>query len=388
MAKHPEICVTTVRDWVNRYGNSVLDDPSNGIIGVGVGKKSTGVLDDDSPFCVTGFVRKKLTQKQLKARAIPEFSSSFAAISGAGPERQEVQIDVVEAGSTFAAKPSLRIDSSQRGSYGGPPPNVNLQKKFAAIRGGVGITNPVSSYPDFLEVGTLGFFVKDDQGRLYLVTNNHVIANENRARKGNAIVQPGTLDLTDTEFELMDTLNKLRNRLRIGKLSAWVDIEFPTATGIPFNEVDAAIAEIDPSKRSVTEISRIGLGGVSRGLGQNYKIDANSGTVAGSTTVYKAGRTTGWTEGNVVAINVLTDIEYDTGNARFKNLIAIKATADNDGPFSDGGDSGSGIYDRDHKLVALLFAGSDTRTLANPIRPVIKALETELDRGQLKVVHG
>lgn len=388
MAKHPEVCVTTVRNWVNRFGNSVLDDPTNGIIGVGVGKKSTGVLDDDSPFCVTGFVQKKLTTKQLKARAIPEFSSSFAAISGARAERQQLQIDVVEAGSRFAAKPSLRVDSSQRGSYGGPAPSVNLQKKFSAIRGGIGITNPVGSYPDFLEVGTLGFFVRDDQDQIYLVTNNHVIANENRARKGNAIVQPGTLDLTDTEFELMDTLNKLRNRLRIGKLSAWVDIEFPTTTGIPFNDVDVAIAEIDDGGRGVREISRIGLGGVSRGLGPNFRINANTGTVAGSTTVYKAGRTTGWTEGNVVAINVLTDIEYDTGDARFRNQIAIKPTADNDGSFSDSGDSGSGIYNRDHKLVALLFAGSATRTLANPIRPVIKALESELGRGKLTVIHG
>lgn len=388
MANKPDVCVTTVRDWIRKYGNSVLDDPINGVIGVGIGKKSTGPLDDDSSFCVTGFVQRKLTKKQLKARAIPEFSSSFAAISGSRPEQQALEIDVVDAGSTFSATPKLRVDKSQRGSYGGPPPSVDLQKKFEAIRGGIGITNPVGSYPEFLEVGTLGFIVTDNQNRLYLISNNHVIANENDARKGNAIVQPGTLDLTDTELDLMDTLNRLRNRLRIGKLSAWVDIEFPTASQIPFNEVDCGIAQIEQNRRSMTEIARVGLGGVSRGLGPNYRIDANTGQMTGSTRVYKAGRTTGWTEGEVVALNVLTDVEYGAGVARFQNQIAIKPTVDNSGPFSDSGDSGSGIYNEEHKLVALLFAGSETRTLANPVRKVISALKSELGRGDLTVVRG
>jgi hypothetical protein len=388
MAKAPDVCVTSVRDWVRKYGNAVLDDPTNGIIGIGVGKKSTGALDDDSSFCVTGFVQRKLTRKQLKARAIPEFSSSFTAISGSRPEQQALEIDVVDAGSTFSATPKLRVDRSQRGPYGGPPPSVDLQKKFEATRGGIGITNPAGAYPEYLSVGTLGFIVCDPQERLYLVSNNHVIANENDARKGNVIVQPGTLDLTDTELDLMDTLARLRNQLRIAKLSAWVDIEFPTSTQVPFNEVDCAIAEIEQNRRSVTEVARIGLGGVSRGLGPDYRVDADSGRVAGSTRVYKAGRTTGWTEGEVVALNVLTDVEYGAGVARFRNQIAIKPTADNTGPFSDSGDSGSGIYNQAHKLVALLFAGSATRTLANPARKVMSALESALGRGRLTVVRG
>ena len=131
-----------------------------------------------------------------------------------------------------------------------------------------------------------------------------------------------------------------------------------------------------------------GLGGVSKGLGPNYRIDANTGRLVGSTRVYKAGRTTGWTEGEVVAINVLTDVEYGAGIARFRNQIAIRPTADNGGPFSDSGDSGSGIYTEQHKLVALLFAGSKARTLANPVRKVISELESELGRGNLTVVHG
>jgi hypothetical protein len=229
MASKSESQSARVHDWVRKFGNSVLDDSSNGVIAVGIGKKSAGPLSDDSELCVTGYVRRKLAKSQLKARGVTEFSDSFAAICGLSPAQHGMKVDVVDAGSSFSAAPLLRVDRSQRGSYGGPPPSVDLQKRFEAIRGGLGITNPVGAYPQFLSVGTLGFFVRDDQNRLYLVSNNHVIANENNARVGNAVVQPGTLDLTDTELNMMDTLNKLRNALRIGKLSAWVDIEFPTS---------------------------------------------------------------------------------------------------------------------------------------------------------------
>jgi hypothetical protein len=388
MAHDRSVCVRKVRQWVHRFGHSVLNDPGNGIIGVGIGRKSAGSIDDDSALCVTGFVERKLSKKELKARAVPEFGAAFKAVSGSAPSEQDLEIDVVEAGSTFSATPALRVAQSQRGSFGGPPPSVDLQKRFEAIRGGIGITNPVGSYPEFLSVGTLGFFVSDAAGRRYLVSNNHVIANENDARKGNAIVQPGTLDLTDTELEMMDTLDRLRDRLRIAKLSAWVEIVFPTDSSVEFNEVDCAIAELEQDRRSIAEIGRVGLGGVSRGLAPRYRIDTESGRVRGSPRVYKAGRTTGWTEGEVVALEVMVDVEYGAGVARFRNQIAIRPTQDNGGPFSAAGDSGSGIYNAEHKLVALLFAGSATRTLANPATSVIRALGGALGRGDLTVAGG
>ena len=388
MADEPLVNVAEVRQWVRRFGHSVLSDPSNGIIGVGVGRKSAGPIDDESALCVTGFVERKLSRKELKARSVTEFGASFKAISGSPPSEQNLQIDVVEAGSTFSATPGLRVEKSQRGSFGGAPPTLDLQKKFAAIRGGIGITNPVGSYPQFLSVGTLGFFVRDAADRVYLVSNNHVIANENNARKGNAIVQPGTLDLTDTEIDMMNTMDRLRDQLRIAKLSAWVDIVFPTNSSVEFNDVDCAIAEVDQERRSVTEIARVGLGGVSRGLGPRYRIDTESGRVVGSPRVYKAGRTTGWTEGEVVALDVMVDVEYGAGVARFRNQLAIRPTQDNGGPFSAAGDSGSGIYNAEHKLVALLFAGSTTRTLANPASSVIRALRDALGRGNLTVAGG
>jgi hypothetical protein len=46
-------------------------------------------------------------------------------------------------------------------------------------------------------------------------------------------------------------------------------------------------------------------------------------------------------------------------------------------PFSQGGDSGSLIMDMDGRPVALLFAGSDVITLANPIGLVMDSLKTK-----------
>ena len=251
---------------------------------------------------------------------------------------------------------------------------------------GSGITNPQRAYPQTLSVGTLGFFVSDNQGRLYLVSNNHVIAGENAAKKGDAIVQPGTLDLTTSEMTLMNTLAKLNAQLKIASLSTWVDIQFHGPAGIPFNEVDCAAAEIAAPGRDVTEVARIGLGCDLRSVAAPFTVDAVTGEVTGSTRVYKVGRTTGWTEGDVTQLAVVSDVRYGAGLARFRNQIGISASPDNTGPFSKAGDSGSAILNRDQELVGLLFAGSDTSTLANPIQLVLNALQTSLGVKFLDVV--
>jgi hypothetical protein len=378
-----------IRKWLDQHADALLDDPSNGIIGVGLGKKSAGPLDDDSPFSVTGFVEQKLTTKEIKAAGVTSFDASFALASGgAAPEDLGMEIDLVATGSKFAANVPFKIPMAQRGAYGGKPPVLDLQKRFDVLRAGVGITNPVGTYPNYLSVGTLGFFVEDSQGALYLVSNNHVIAEENSATAGDAIVQPGTLDLTQSELNLMSTKSKLLKQLKVAELRAWIDLQFHSAAGIPHNEVDCAIAEVDASLRDATEASRVGLGGVLHGVAKPLVVDDVTGAISGSTRVFKAGRTTGWTEGSITAVSVVTDVSYGVGTARFRNQLGISATADNSGPFSDRGDSGSGILNSEHKLVGLLFAGSTTRTLANPIHLVLTRLETALNRGKLKVVSG
>ena len=67
-------------------------------------------------------------------------------------------------------------------------------------------------------------------------------------------------------------------------------------------------------------------------------------------------------------------VSYGTaGTAVFQNQIIIQSLTAT--PFSAGGDSGSLIVtDETKQPVALLFAGSATHTIANPIQAVLAAL--------------
>ena len=113
-----------------------------------------------------------------------------------------------------------------------------------------------------------------------------------------------------------------------------------------------------------------------------------SGAIRDSTRVYKVGRTTGYTEGHVTGLAGAGVIEYDGGRAGFVDQIVIQATEDSVGPFSDRGDSGSGVLSDRHELVGLLFAGNDFHTLANPIAAVISELRSAAGIPSLRVITG
>ncbi len=87
--------------------------------------------------------------------------------------------------------------------------------------------------------------------------------------------------------------------------------------------------------------------------------------------VAKSGRTTEVTEATCTAIGASVRVGYGDFTATFYDQDIY--TSDN-GPFSAPGDSGSLIVGRSCRCAAsLLFAGSDTLTIGNPIRHVIDA---------------
>ncbi len=209
-----------------------------------------------------------------------------------------------------------------------------------------------------ITAGTLGCFAKTrSSGEARILSNNHVLANENAAKKGDAIIQPGRFD------------NGKKGRDTIGKLDSFVKLHVSDA-----NLVDCAIAALRAGIQFDSDTLRsIGaLAGVA------------TSTVAGGDNVSKVGRTTDVTQGRVTAFeldNVV--VGYDIGNLSFDNQIEIEGAAD--GPFSQGGDSGSLIVNADREAVALLFAGGDQGgsngkglTFANPIGSVFDALAVDL----------
>lgn len=203
-----------------------------------------------------------------------------------------------------------------------------------------------------ITAGTLGALVRlAGHDRPRLLSNNHVLADENRGAEGDEIVQPGVLDGGTLPID------------RVGVLERFVALD-----GSTVNIVDAAIASLD---------SEITFDPTLEGIGHVQ------GTVAAEdvANVTKLGRTTGLTHGSVSAIEVdNVVVEFSTGSLRFDGQIEISGTAA--GPLSLGGDSGSLIVTaEDPRAVGLLFAGSDQGgpegygvTYANPIASVFDQL--------------
>ena len=64
-------------------------------------------------------------------------------------------------------------------------------------------------------------------------------------------------------------------------------------------------------------------------------------------------------------------VDYDGPTAVFHGQLMS-------GAMSQGGDSGSAVLDDQKRVVGLLYAGSDTTTLINPIQDVLTALNVEI----------
>lgn len=381
----------------------VLRDPAAAVRCVAIGRKSAEPFVPGEPIddlCLTAFVDRKLSTRELGKRGVTPFDKAItrAVVPPSvkpfvEPTPEDLVLDVVECGSAFAPEPGLRVPASQRGVYGGQPPVLDAQRLFRTLRVGIGITNP-AGYPDAASVGTIGFFVRDPKAkkaRPFLVTNNHVIGRANDAKAGEPVVQPGTLDLTENEFELMPDMKSLLAKLQVARVAAVVPLSFTEEDfEIPVNYVDAALAELTAARPKTTELDRLAFGGVIRGVAAPYTIDPQ-GRLVGDPRVYKLGRTTGYTEGQVVGLAGTASIDYaDDGSkqAFFQDQLVIKPTPENGGYFSDSGDSGSGILNARHELVGLLYAGSKLQTLANPITRVLDALRRVTKRPALEVITG
>jgi hypothetical protein len=193
-------------------------------------------------------------------------------------------------------------------------------------------------------VGTLGCFVRrgsGNSGPLFVLSNNHVLADVNRFPLGTQHTQPFSANAAAV----------------IAALSDFEPIRFPAPGSQPRNVIDAAIA-------SVTNPVQVVLGKMLNIANYTPELLAPRPGM----TVTKAGRTTGVTSGTIRAIRVRgVQVNYGTRQnpiiATFDNAITI--TGAGGAPFSNPGDSGSVILDQQSgRPVALLFAGDATTTTA------------------------
>jgi hypothetical protein len=208
-----------------------------------------------------------------------------------------------------------------------------------------------TGHPD-ITAGTIGCRVIDGAGNVYALSNNHVYAKQNLASIGDNVLQPGSYDGgTDTADA-------------IGTLADFEPIIFG---GTP-NTIDAAIAS--------STTSLLGNATPSDGYGTPKSTPVAEPKVG--MTVMKYGRTTGQTKARIWGINATVNVGYGSGVALFVEQILISG-----GSFSAGGDSGSLIVvgkGKDvRKPVGLLFAGSSSITVANPIDLVLTRFGVTVD---------
>jgi hypothetical protein len=209
--------------------------------------------------------------------------------------------------------------------------------------------------------GTLGSLLIRN-GSFYILSNNHVLARSDQATLGEPISQPGIIE---TNCSTVGTNT-------VADLTSFVNLR---AAG---TNVDAAIALIVPGAVDLAG-NILSLGSTATGSTadpgpphQGRGIPASIGEQ-----VAKSGRTTGLTCSTVSATNLSTSVTYQTlcnGGTSFSvtytNQVAVSG-----GGFSAGGDSGSLIVDEGTAdPVALLYGGSDTDTVGNPVGDVLAAL--------------
>jgi hypothetical protein len=195
----------------------------------------------------------------------------------------------------------------------------------------------------------------DDPDTVYVLSNNHVFADVNKAQIGDDLYQPGPADGGT-------------NGDRFALLHRFVPIQL--GGQIP-NRVDAAIGELLPGVQVDSQICTIGhITGI--------------GVAEETMRVGKHGRTTGYTEGTVFdpSIDSLVGMDHNDPSivALFQNQLRINVKS----PFSAfglGGDSGSLVVNQaTREAIGLYNAGpaGGEYGLANRIQDVLAEMEIEL----------
>jgi hypothetical protein len=205
--------------------------------------------------------------------------------------------------------------------------------------------------------GTLGSMVQDSTNNEYILSNNHVLADVNRAVTGQLIVQPGLADAGCVQSQSN----------AVATFSNAIKLRF----GGHKNFVDAAVAAVDPGQVSpdILFIGPIASSVISApSIGMPVK---------------KMGRTTCVTSGVISALDAHLQVNYsETAKPHLASFVNQFAVTGSKGNFGGPGDSGSLIVTQEDcpQAVALLFAGTADGSIifANPISEVLSRLNVSM----------
>ncbi|HSE48160.1 MAG TPA: hypothetical protein VLA96_03025 [Terriglobales bacterium] len=252
-------------------------------------------------------------------------------------------------------------------------PNTNAKPEDTPIKLGTSGGNNTDLTATLCCSGTLGALLRRD-GDLFILSNNHVLAKSDKGDAGDPIGQPGLAD----------------NNCSAGKVVAHLTQKAPLQS----SNVDAAIGKIvDGQVATSGSILALGpAGSTSIAAAPPSSTLADPATVMSSNTgVAKSGRSTGLTCSALQSVSTSVSVDYDgsCGGAKAFTVTFHGQVVVGGGSFSAGGDSGSLVVTSDNaRPVALLFAGNDTSTVANPIQDVLQALQNSTTKSLPTIVGG
>ena len=270
---------------------------------------------------------------------------------------------------TFTVTAISQADNTSSGSATVTVVPGNLNAQTGAIELGTSGGNANDSNTSGKTItccgGTLGSLVTRG-GTQFILSNNHVLARSDAAKVGDPIIQPGLIDANCDKTQATTVAN----------LTQFVNLEAESHSASSAN-IDAAIAQVVSGLVDTGgNILYLGESADTNGVPIVGAPHAGSGVTAlVNMSVAKSGRSTGLTCSTVLAVNTNTSIQYTqncdgTGTpftVVYDNQVDVAG-----GDFSAQGDSGSLIVSQTTAdPVALLYGGSDTDTVANPVTPVL-----------------
>jgi hypothetical protein len=261
---------------------------------------------------------------------------------------------------------------------------VHLTDKFRAFKGrpgggGSGGVSHTAKQTPPIQLGTSGGWRKDlangyccggtlgslisVNGVQYILSNYHVFESDTNpggngiiAQTGDPVIQPG----------LIDVGCNANNSQNVGTLVK--------VSSLPGANVDCSVAQVVPgmvrTDGAILEIGPISSQTVAASLSQLVK---------------KSGRTTKLTRSHVSGLNATISVTYENecagGTAFTKTYTGQIVIANSGSSFLNSGDSGSLMVEdasTNPRAVGLLYAGSSTSAIANPIGQVLQFLGTAL----------
>lgn len=304
-----------IDEVINKHYGIFISNPN--ITGVGRGNKIINGNMTDIPT-LTIFVKKKVSISSLAScDIIPKF------ISGALTDVYQVGLPKLKAGEVRPALGGVSIGDSK-------------------IEG----------------AGTLGYAVTDKKKeKLFILSCAHVIAPSNKIDSpAQKILQPALDDGGTFRKSFMGVVANIIP-LKYGKAKFVKDA----------NEVDAGIVFVGPYNLK-TQTEKLDA------LLLNKTIISGVAEVTVGESVYKIGRSTGITEGKVIAVNV-TQHSIDDYNGEVITYIKQISTDIR----IQGGDSGAiGVTKNGNKAFGLLTSGDEEVAVFSDVNRVLKLLDIEL----------